>query len=84
MGNRIKAVTDKIDNLPEAQRPKVFYMTWHDPLKTAGGDTWYEELITKAGGINIAHDLSDLALGELPCVTYPELFKSSAGMDRGG
>jgi len=85
MSNRIKAVTDKIDNLPEAQRLKVFYMTWHDPLKTAGGDTWYEELITKAGGINIAHDLSGFPAINLEAVidANPQVIITGVGMGTG-
>ncbi|MBA7541930.1 Vitamin B12-binding protein [subsurface metagenome] len=57
MRNRIKAVTAKTDNLPAAQRPTVFYLTWHDPLRTTGSGTRHDELIQKAGGINIARDL---------------------------
>jgi len=59
MENRIKAVTGKTSKLPEAQRPKVFYVLWHDPLMTAGSETRIHELIEKAGGINIAQDLAE-------------------------
>lgn len=85
MSNRIKAVTDKTDNLPEAQRPRVFYVTWHDPLKTAGGDTWHEELIVKAGGINIAHDLTGYAAISLEAVIHanPQVIITGAGMGTG-
>lgn len=64
MRNRIKAITDKTDNLPEAQRPRVFYIIWHDPLMTAGLDTRIHELIVKAGGVNIAQDLT----GDYPTI----------------
>lgn len=57
MRSRIKVVTDKTDNMPEAQRPRVFYITWHDPLMTPGAETRHNELIRMAGGINIARDL---------------------------
>jgi len=85
MSNRIKAVTDKTDNIPEAQRPRVFYVTWHDPLKTAGGDTWHEELIVKAGGINIAHDLTGYAAISLEAVidANPQVIITGAGMGTG-
>jgi iron complex transport system substrate-binding protein len=62
MEKRIKAVTDKTALLPETQRPRVFYILWHDPLMTAGRETRIHELIEKAGGINIARDLA----GEYP------------------
>ncbi len=54
--NRINAITDKTDRLSEAQRPKVFYILWHDPLMTVGTDTWHHELIELAGGRNIIQD----------------------------
>jgi iron complex transport system substrate-binding protein len=53
MQNRIKEVTDKTNNLPEAKRPRVFYLTWHDPLMTSGSGSLLHELIQKAGGRNI-------------------------------
>jgi iron complex transport system substrate-binding protein len=86
MSNRIKAVTDKTDNLPESQRPKVFSITWHDPLKTAAGDTWQDELIVKAGGINIAHALTG---GYVPInleaviEANPEVIIADVGMGTG-
>ena len=85
MSNRIKAVTDKTDGLSEAQRPRVFYITWHDPLRTAGGDTWHEELIVKAGGINIAHDLTGYATINLETVidANPQVIITGAGMGTG-
>jgi iron complex transport system substrate-binding protein len=54
---RIKAITDKTKALTEAERPRIFYLTWHDPLWTAGSGTLTNDLINKAGGENIAHDL---------------------------
>jgi len=59
MQNRIQAVTDKTAGIPEAQRPRVFYILWHDPLMTVGSETRIHEIMEKAGGINIAQDLTD-------------------------
>jgi len=53
MQKRIKAVTDKTAKLSADQRPRVFYVVWNDPLMTAGQGTFIDELITKAGGVNI-------------------------------
>ena len=61
MGHRIKAVTDKTGGLPEGQRPRVFYIVWHDPLMASGSETLQDDLIDKAGGINIARDLTGYA-----------------------
>ncbi len=51
MKNRIEVITDKTQKLQE--KPGVFYITWHDPLWTIGSETTIQELIEKAGGVNI-------------------------------
>ncbi|MFC2066916.1 ABC transporter substrate-binding protein [Chloroflexota bacterium] len=68
MQERIKTVTDRTDSMSQQQRPRVFYTVWHDPLKTAGSGTLQDELMQKAGGINIAgnlHDYADISLEAL-------------------
>ena len=59
MSSRIKAITEKTDNLRENETVKVFYLVWHDPLMTVGNVTRIHELIQMAGGINIAQDLTE-------------------------
>ena len=54
--NRIKAVEKRVEKVPLEKRPKVFYEIGHDPLITAGPGTFVDDLITRAGGINIAHN----------------------------
>jgi iron complex transport system substrate-binding protein len=51
MESRIQAVTNQTEELE--QMPRVFYIVWHDPLWTAGSGTFINELIEKAGGVNI-------------------------------
>lgn len=55
---RIKAVTSRTEKLPVDKRPRVLYVNWTDPIKTAGKDTFADDLINKAGGVNVAGDLS--------------------------
>jgi len=45
----ITAVTSGIDD-----KPKVFYMLWNEPLMSAGPNTFIDEVIVAAGGVNIA------------------------------
>jgi iron complex transport system substrate-binding protein len=56
MESRIEAVTDTTSELEE--RPRVFYIVWHDPLWTAGSETFIHELIEKAGGVNICQNIT--------------------------
>jgi iron complex transport system substrate-binding protein len=56
MESRIQAVTDETSELEE--RPRVFYIVWHDPLWTAGSETFIHELIEKGGGVNICQNIT--------------------------
>ena len=56
MESRIQAVTNQTEELEE--RPRVFYIVWHDPLWTAGSETFIHELIEKAGGVNICQNIT--------------------------
>lgn len=52
----VAAVTSKVAGKP---KPTVFYEVWHDPLMTAGQNTFIDDLITLAGGVNIGADVKD-------------------------
>ena len=79
MQTRIKAITDKTDSLPQDQRPRVFYIAWHDPLMAPGSGTFQDELIRNAGGTNIAQDLTGWAIISLEVVVQanPEVMIAS-------
>ncbi|MBT9132096.1 MAG: Vitamin B12-binding protein [Firmicutes bacterium] len=59
--DRIRAITEKTMTLTDEQRPRVLYIVWHDPLLVAGSGTFADDLINKAGGKNIAYDLTQWA-----------------------
>lgn len=42
-----------VKELQDRQGPKVFYEIWSNPLYTAGSDTFIDDIINIAGGINI-------------------------------
>ncbi|KAF0194719.1 MAG: iron complex transport system substrate-binding protein [Bacillota bacterium] len=50
----LKQVDDKVKTLSAEQKPVVYYEVWHDPIMTAGPNTFINELLTRAGGINLA------------------------------
>lgn len=56
---RIEAITDKTERLKPQERPRVFFITWHDPLKSMGSKSLPNELIEKAGGVNIFQDVEE-------------------------
>jgi iron complex transport system substrate-binding protein len=56
MAVRIQVVTNQTEELE--QRPRVFYIVWHDPLWTAGSETFINELIEKGGGVNICGNIT--------------------------
>ncbi len=49
---RIAKVTSKVAKAKS--KPKVFFELWHEPLMSAGPGSFIDDLIKKAGGINIA------------------------------
>lgn len=52
--SRIKAVEEKV---PDTDRQlKIYYEVWPSPLTTAGPGTFVDDIITRAGGQNIASD----------------------------
>jgi iron complex transport system substrate-binding protein len=65
MQARVDSITDKTATLPESEITSVFYLVWHDPLMTSGGDTLINEMIEMSGGRNIFEDVSGAAMVEL-------------------
>jgi iron complex transport system substrate-binding protein len=59
MKARVAAVTEKIKDIPEADRPTVFWEVWDEPLMTIGPNTFTSQTIEMAGGVNIFADLSE-------------------------
>ncbi len=58
MKKRMEAVLSGTSSLTENDKPRVLYVVWYKPLWTAGSETFIDELIQKAGGVNIAGELS--------------------------
>lgn len=83
---RVDAVTDKMANLTEGEKPTVFYIVWHDPLMTVGPDTRIYQLIELAGGKNAVFGLADgypaISLEVLVAVN-PQFILAGTGMGSG-
>ncbi|MCX6005815.1 MAG: cobalamin-binding protein [Chloroflexi bacterium] len=53
MNSKINSIVSKTQNLSPAQRPRVLYVNWHDPIWTMGRNTFINDVINKSGGNNI-------------------------------
>jgi len=82
---RVEAVTSKTQDLTPDQIPRVLYLSWHDPMWTAGKNTFADDIISKVGGQNIAYDLSGHKVIDLETVIYrdPQVIIASVGMGSG-
>ena len=85
MESRIKAVTDRVSSLSDEEKPRVFYLTWHDPLKTSGAGSINNELIEKAGGRNIFTDVEGVQSIDLETLVSrdPQVMIAGIGMGTG-
>ncbi len=68
MENGIEGVTKKTKDLTEEERPKVFWVTWQEPIWTTGSGTFIHQLIVKAGGKNVFADLKGYKTVDLEAV----------------
>ena len=57
MKEKIDSVEKKVAKIPQEERLRVFIEVGSDPLYTAGKETFVDELVVLAGGINIADDI---------------------------
>lgn len=85
MKDRIKAITDKTNNLMGSDRLKVLYMVWHDPIFAIGGGTLGNALIEAAGGVNIFQDLAGAPTVDLETIIVrnPQVILASANIGSG-
>jgi len=56
MKNKISQIETRLGVISQDEKPKVYIEIWHAPSMTAGKGSFVDELISLAGGINIAHD----------------------------
>ncbi len=82
MQSEIDVIKNKTNDLKGSEKPRVFYVVWHDPLMTAGKATLEDELITLSGGLNVAGDLESYPVFSLENVltTDPEVIIVGSAM----
>jgi len=57
MKNYIEPIKEKLNTVSVQEKPTVFILLWHDPLLTAGDNSFVSDVVKKAGGVNIAGKL---------------------------
>jgi len=72
MQTRIDAVTIKVTEIPQEEKPRVFYEVWHEPLMTTTHKTFIGEIIELAGGVNIFNDLNE----QYPSISAEQIIAS--------
>lgn len=58
MRTRLQKIRNRYCHIPVSQRPKIYLEVWPDPLTTIGSLSFIDDLISLAGGVNIANDVS--------------------------
>ena len=53
ISSEISSVTSKIAAANMTKQPTIFYEIWDNPLMTAGGTSWVNDLLNKVGAVNI-------------------------------
>jgi len=61
MQSRLKALAERIGDVPQKERPTAFLLLQVMPPWTAGSGTFQDDAIRSAGGVNIASDLKGFA-----------------------
>ncbi len=59
MQAELDAVAARVAKIDDANRPRVFVEIESSPLMTAGAGSFIDDLITRAGGRNVAHEIHD-------------------------
>jgi iron complex transport system substrate-binding protein len=55
----LEAVAAQNRHKPPEQRPRVFVEILDDPLMSVGGSSFLDDVVSRAGGMNLAHDFPE-------------------------
>ena len=72
MKNKINSITDKTTNINKDNKLKCYFEVWETP-QVAGGGSFLNDMIDKAGGVNTFGDLED----EWPIVSHESVIANN-------
>lgn len=55
--DKLTQITQNVATLSAEQKPHLLHVIWHDPIWTAGRNTFIDEFIQLGGGVNVVSDL---------------------------
>lgn len=86
LNDRLDAVESKVSTVTQAEKPRILYVVWHDPLTSALPQTFVGNMIEEAGGVNIATGSSDYPVLSLESVIdqNPQVIVVNKGHGSGG
>ncbi|HOX38960.1 MAG TPA: cobalamin-binding protein [Candidatus Brocadiia bacterium] len=58
MEDRLRKVREDFEKTPPEKLPRVYVEIWNDPLMTVGGTCFMNEMISLAGGVNVAREIA--------------------------
>lgn len=71
----------------DKEKPRIFYLVWKDPIMTAGSNTYINDIIKVAGGINVAEKVdswvnysAEVLLSDNPDILVAALHSTDEGM----
>lgn len=59
MRAELAEIAGRYKHIPEERRPRVFVEIWNDPLQTVGRPSFLNDVVARAGGINVAGGIDE-------------------------
>ena len=83
---RLSAVSEKLAGIPESEKPTMVHSMWTDPLWVSGNNTFQNEMIQFAGGINAVVTTEGWGIVTLEkfLLIDPDISFVDTGMGNGG
>jgi len=79
--SRLKLVQDRLKDIPESKRPKVYFQSIHKKMKTFAPESLGAFVLEQAGGINVADDAKQVRKTNIGAYGKEQLLSHGAEID---